>query len=693
METLSTTSQGDSSIKSEDSSPQQESGRSSPPPNCAICLGTCKNKSFTDSCLHQFCFRCILRWSKVKAECPLCKQIFKSIIHNVRSNSQYEEYMVEQRTQVEDIERIEIDNISNAAQRFRFRATLTLPSRDSWAIEQILLNRTDARRQPPAHRRRQPSYFRRTVYRHNLWARPLPDFTGRYRDCTPEFYRYNNSQMHRLVPWLTRELHYLLNENVQHICFVMSQIMELLPSYHINSSEFREATQRYFGDRTEHFLHELYCFASTPYDMAGYDRNVQYTTDSRVSTMINEIISSSDNDSSLDSDINIEDFLRQFPISSQYPAGSSQDVPRPQFDTVNTNPPTNDVIPIETISHSDTDDNSSEVMVVGYIKPPHARTPEVVDLLESDSDVVIEDDPQPSTTVQPQTSQSQESRSVSLVKVTLKQHHPTPAATIANFPTATPATTAPTVSDSDDSTYTPPLPRRKRPSSDTNSSSTKTSSSSESEYRTPSSSTVSYYSSSSSSVAYSSSDSCSSDSYTPRAKKVKRKKTKRKSSNDKSKKKLKRSKSKSKNKKSKSESASTKDTSRKSNSGIGVKSSKSTNSERTQFLDQPSTSGTQNRSKSNKRKMDSKRSSNESKRLRSAISVVTNQKHLRSSGSETSQANSSKPNSVDEGTTQAREKPVPENVTNSSVVENSDTSESETHNPYIDRIIQYLKNK
>lgn len=67
----------------------------SPPPNCAICLGRCKNKCFTDSCMHQFCFKCLCEWSKVKPECPLCKQTFKSIIHNVKSIHQFEEYHVQ----------------------------------------------------------------------------------------------------------------------------------------------------------------------------------------------------------------------------------------------------------------------------------------------------------------------------------------------------------------------------------------------------------------------------------------------------------------------------------------------------------------------------------------------------------------------------------------------------------------------
>lgn len=69
-------------------------GAASPPPNCSICLGKLINTSFTDSCLHQFCFTCLLQWSKIKTECPLCKQTFKSIIHNVRSEEDYDQYHV-----------------------------------------------------------------------------------------------------------------------------------------------------------------------------------------------------------------------------------------------------------------------------------------------------------------------------------------------------------------------------------------------------------------------------------------------------------------------------------------------------------------------------------------------------------------------------------------------------------------------
>lgn len=44
---------------------QRQQDNQSPPPHCSICLGTVKSKCFTDSCMHQFCFSCLLEWSKV----------------------------------------------------------------------------------------------------------------------------------------------------------------------------------------------------------------------------------------------------------------------------------------------------------------------------------------------------------------------------------------------------------------------------------------------------------------------------------------------------------------------------------------------------------------------------------------------------------------------------------------------------
>lgn len=59
-------SAADSENSSDDQ--QRQMANHSPPPNCSICLGRVKSKCFTDSCMHQFCFSCLLEWSKVNLE-------------------------------------------------------------------------------------------------------------------------------------------------------------------------------------------------------------------------------------------------------------------------------------------------------------------------------------------------------------------------------------------------------------------------------------------------------------------------------------------------------------------------------------------------------------------------------------------------------------------------------------------------
>lgn len=433
--------------------------------------------------------------------------------------------------------------------------------------------------------------------------------------------------MHRLVPWLNRELHYLLNENIGHISYVIAKILELLPQYHINSTEFRETMQRYFGDRTEHFLHELYCFASTPYDMTGYDRNVQYTTDTRVSTMVNEVISSSESEASVDSDIVM--------ISSSEPAdpppGPSRAAPRVPAPVYPHNyipePAADRVVPIETISQSDTDDDSSEVMVVGYIKPPQDRTPEVVDLLGSDSDVIVQE----ASPAEPASGEARESRPTPLVKFTLKRSAPSPGE-----------------SDSD-SNYTPSPPRRRRRlgsglsgtvsplgrSSPAGSAGSPSSPASTADTRRTTPSGASWYSSPSTD---STDSDCSRNEH-------RRRKSRRKV--DYAERNRRKQKNMSYRRSKKSSAALTgreKRSKRKSHSGKGVKSSKKSNNTAASepavpAAPQPSTSDSV---RSSKRKLDSnvgrRRLSRETKRLKSVVNVINSQKNSgeSSSGSKSS---------------------------------------------------------
>lgn len=62
-------------VEAANESGNESSGRATPDSSCSICLGAVVNKSFTDSCMHQFCFTCLKQWSKV---CGLLHQILET---------------------------------------------------------------------------------------------------------------------------------------------------------------------------------------------------------------------------------------------------------------------------------------------------------------------------------------------------------------------------------------------------------------------------------------------------------------------------------------------------------------------------------------------------------------------------------------------------------------------------------------
>lgn len=132
-------------------------------------------------------------------------------------------------------------------------------------------------RRPTRSRLTGTSTFRRRTYERDLWVRPLADITGRYRETTPEFFQLNPAMTHRLVPWLNRELNVLLaSSHENRLSYVLELILRLIKQYHIRSRAFREAIQSYIAANTEHFIHEFYQFARSPYDMYGFDENADY---------------------------------------------------------------------------------------------------------------------------------------------------------------------------------------------------------------------------------------------------------------------------------------------------------------------------------------------------------------------------------------------------------------------------------
>ncbi|GFR90014.1 E3 ubiquitin-protein ligase Topors-like [Elysia marginata] len=301
----------DSSEPSEEGASGEASRRDSPE-NCSICLGPFNNKSFTSSCAHSFCFVCLRQWSKVKAECPLCKQPFTSIFHSVRSNDSYEIFYLPPRNVQPPIDYNLYGLVGGDLRAMTVAAPpyLSLPS---WDADLTLSNfsRFQFRHrrylghqhhhhpgQHPVHGEHQYSYtgvqvnpathingdtwprgaedFRREVYRRRMGppAVVLGTENSTYR-LSPAMVAASPHRMERIMPWLTRELRVLLHGH-QSLRLAISIIQPLLTQFFIDSEEFLNHVTPLLGRRSQSFMQQFIAYANSALPMQVYDRRAMY---------------------------------------------------------------------------------------------------------------------------------------------------------------------------------------------------------------------------------------------------------------------------------------------------------------------------------------------------------------------------------------------------------------------------------
>lgn len=254
--------------------------------------------SYTDSCLHKFCFTCLLEWSKVKPECPLCKARFKSIIHNIKADDNYDSYTIPPPPTLslpanggalgrggaaeEELRQQWLAQHMGERALARMRGMFVVPSmpENFFARAQELSGATSIGSGWRRRRHVATSEFRRDIYSRHLYVDPasVGDLvTGRFRECSPAWYRNNPATTHRLVPWLNRELNVVMERHPQQIAHVLQLILDNIQEHEIESQEFHDVILPYCGANTDHFQHEFHHFARSSYDMVGYDRNARYS--------------------------------------------------------------------------------------------------------------------------------------------------------------------------------------------------------------------------------------------------------------------------------------------------------------------------------------------------------------------------------------------------------------------------------
>ncbi|KAG9486634.1 hypothetical protein GDO78_006813 [Eleutherodactylus coqui] len=400
----------------------------SPDSKCPICLDRFDNVSHLDRCLHRFCFRCIQEWAKNKAECPLCKQPFNSIFHSVRAEDDFKEYVL----------RPTLNGSfgSPDGHRFRYRTTMTRDNYlslrtlrsssrrtfsppDNGVLFEGISNVSSQQRGSDIHQmmrrlasRRQASTegrtmrqiqeqelinFRRALYRAGLRVRNIQD-GGRYRDISAEFFCRNPACLHRLVPWLKRELTVLFGSHGSLVNIVQHIIMRNVTLYDMESQAFVEDLQPFFLHRTDHFIHEFISFARCPYNIEAYDHHANYDcpapsyeegsqSESSVITISPDEVSTREPDvpsSSLD--------VGQTPWDDETPGPSYTSVDQTVSWTTNIS----DEQPTSSIQTGNDAKSAAEdlqgrtvcvddCVIVGFVKPLAERTPELVEL-SSDSE-------------------------------------------------------------------------------------------------------------------------------------------------------------------------------------------------------------------------------------------------------------------------------------------------------------------
>ncbi|ESN96505.1 hypothetical protein HELRODRAFT_163574 [Helobdella robusta] len=256
---------------------------------CSICLGSIdlQLRSVISVCFHEFCFICIKEWSKTNAVCPLCKQSFTKIFHNIRSDEDYDVY------NVVVVGRRTASSFSPALHSHRGETHYRYFPHNRLSYSPPGLQNVRWRYFGLSPSNGVTSISRRNLYLQNLWTKKMiSNCTQAEKFCQTgaNFYRKYPACCHRLAPWLNRELNGLFSygsSNVN-VSDLMQKILDLIKVHDITSAEFYNEMEPIFQENTRHFIYEFFSFARTPYDMETYDSNIKYSpnADTRVYNMI-----------------------------------------------------------------------------------------------------------------------------------------------------------------------------------------------------------------------------------------------------------------------------------------------------------------------------------------------------------------------------------------------------------------------
>uniref|UniRef100_A0A8C4DQ77 E3 ubiquitin-protein ligase Topors n=1 Tax=Dicentrarchus labrax TaxID=13489 RepID=A0A8C4DQ77_DICLA len=387
----------------------------SPDSKCPICLDRFNNLAYLDRCLHRFCFPCIQEWSHNKAECPLCKQPFASILHSVRAEDDFKEYTLRPPPANSSVAATVDGEEGEGLEEQRMRGGVDLAERGvifegltglGGAVAPVapndrasrrLMTRLAARQRLQREggtvrrlRERETVAFRRALYRSGTRVRGVAGVGHQgqqQRDITADSFRRNPVHLNRLRPWLRRELTVLYGAHGSLVDIVQRIIMARLARHGLEDTPtIEEELRQFLLARTDHFLHELVSFARSPLSLENYDLQAVYEPPA-AAMELDGVSSSSDSSSVIAiSEGEEEDNLSLAAWDDETPGPSySSAEPSCSLASLLFSPAPPEAANEEEGEKREEEECEEECLIVGYKKPIAERTPELVQL-SSDSE-------------------------------------------------------------------------------------------------------------------------------------------------------------------------------------------------------------------------------------------------------------------------------------------------------------------
>ncbi|XP_012371636.1 E3 ubiquitin-protein ligase Topors-like [Octodon degus] len=117
--------------------------------------------------------------------------------------------------------------------------------------------------------------FRRALYYSGIWVSHVQG-NRHEKHFSAKYFQNNPGSLHRLVPWLKRELRAVYGDYGYTVKNILAAILHHMTKYDLDSESFIHLLEPYLLQHTHHFLHEFISFVHSPYNMQAYDQRAIY---------------------------------------------------------------------------------------------------------------------------------------------------------------------------------------------------------------------------------------------------------------------------------------------------------------------------------------------------------------------------------------------------------------------------------